>query len=222
MTDFFDAHDSESANTRERRLFDALPSFLQQAVTDCPGLANHLKGHDLSSIRDHNALQSLPVLRKPELMAAQAANPPFGGFVSTKALPGTRVFMSPGPVFEPQVTGADPWQSARALHAAGLRAGDVVHNAFSYHLTPGGFILDEGARALGCTVFPAGVGNTEGQVAAMRQIQPSAFIGTPDYLKTLLTAAAETGSPLTSIKRAMHHHSSVLRDCGLRRYRLRK
>ncbi len=203
MSQYFDEHDTESANTRERRLFDELPSFLQQAVADCSGLAQHLNGVNLSAITNREALSKLPVLRKTALMEAQSAHPPFGGFVRPDALNGARVFMSPGPVWEPQVSGIDPWQSARALHAAGLRAGERVHNAFSYHLTPGGFILDEGATALGCTVFPAGVGNTEAQVVAMRHFSPTAFIGTPDYLKILLESASESGAPITCIKRAM-------------------
>lgn len=136
-------------------------------------------------------------------MQAQQKRPPFGGFVPQSALQGTRVFMSPGPVWEPQLGGLDPWQGARAFHAAGIRAGDCIHNAFSYHLTPGGFILDEGARALGCTVFPAGVGNTDSQVSAIRHLQPTVYTGTPDYLQTLLDHAAEQGEPVHCIKRAL-------------------
>jgi len=203
MSAFYDPLDPQTANTRERRMFDAMPAFLRQSARECPGLAAHLSGVDLRSIGSREALKRLPILRKSALMAAQQAAPPFGGFVRESALAGTRVFMSPGPVWEPQVTGADPWQSARALHAAGLRSGFRVHNAFSYHLTPGGFILDEGARALGCTVFPAGVGNTEAQIAAMRHFAPQAFIGTPDYLKILLDAAAESGVVIDSLTHAM-------------------
>jgi len=203
MSDFFDALDTESANTRERRLFDALPGFLEASVAECSGLAAHLNGCNLAAMTSRDALSELPVLRKSTLMDAQQANPPFGGFVRKASLAGTRVFMSPGPVWEPQVGGVDPWQSARALHAAGLRSGDRVHNAFSYHLTPGGFILDEGATALGCTVFPAGVGNTEAQVAAMQHFSPNAFIGTPDYLKIVLDAALESGQAITGLTRAM-------------------
>jgi phenylacetate-CoA ligase len=118
-------------------------------------------------------------LRKPDLMEMQAANPPFGGLADADALKGNRVFMSPGPVWEPQGLGIDPWQSARALFAAGFRAGDIVHNSLAYHMTPGGFILDEGARALGCLVFPAGIGNTEAQVDAALRLKPSGFTGTP-------------------------------------------
>jgi len=203
MTDFFDSFDTEEAAEREARIFKSLPAFLKQATNDCAGIAQHLDGVELASVTSRATLEKLPVLRKSELMAAQAANPPFGGFVKESALAGTRVFMSPGPVWEPQVTGGDPWQGARALHAAGIRKGDRVHNAFSYHLTPGGFILDESARALGCTVFPAGVGNTESQIAAMHHFKPDAFIGTPDYLKILLDVADESGQPISCIKRAM-------------------
>ena len=112
------------------------------------------------------ALAKLPVLRKPELMAFQAGDPPFGGFVDPSALKHGRVFLSPGPVWEPQGLGPDPWGCVRALYAAGIRPGDIVHNCFSYHMTPGGFLVDEGARALGCMVFPAGTGNTDMQVDA--------------------------------------------------------
>lgn len=203
MTDYYDSLDTQSKSAREAQIFKSLPGFLSQAINDCSGMANQLAGVDTASVVNRTELTKLPVLRKTDLMQAQSANPPFGGFVKESALPGTRVFMSPGPVWEPQVTGGDPWQGARALHAAGIRKGQRVHNAFSYHLTPGGFILDESARALGCVVFPAGVGNTESQIAAMHHFKPEAFIGTPDYLKILLDAAEETGQPVTCLNRAM-------------------
>ena len=195
--------ETQDPATREANLFDAFGERLKACAASCPGLAAHLDGHALESINSREALEALPVLRKSELMAAQQANPPFGGFVREEALPGMRVFMSPGPVWEPQVAGPDPWQGVRALQAAGIVAGEFIHNAFSYHLTPGGFILDEAARALGCVVFPAGVGNTEAQVAALRQTRASVYVGTPDYLQTLLDHAAQEGQPLTDIKRAL-------------------
>ncbi|MFK7860306.1 MAG: phenylacetate--CoA ligase family protein [Granulosicoccus sp.] len=188
---------------REARLFDGFGQRLQACAASCSGLAEHLRDYALDTIDDRAALETLPVLRKSVLMEAQQANPPFGGFVREAALPGTRIFMSPGPVWEPQITGIDPWQGAPALHAAGIRKGDRVHNAFSYHLTPGGFILDEAARALGCIVFPAGVGNTDAQVAALRQTQASVYVGTPDYLQTLLDHATESGQPLSYVNRAL-------------------
>src|SRR5690606_25311282 len=118
-------------------------------------------------------------------------------------LKGSRVYMSPGPIWEPGGSGTDPWQGARAFFAAGVRPGDIVHNAFAYHMTPGGFILDEGARALGCTVFAAGTGNTEMQVDAAATIRPVAYSGTPDFLKVLLDKAAEMGRDLSSIRRGL-------------------
>jgi len=199
----YDDFEAREPATREVSLFDGFGQRLQVCASRCPGLAEHLNDHILTDVNNRAALEMLPVLRKSVLMQAQQSNPPFGGFVREEALPGTRIFMSPGPVWEPQVSGEDPWQGARALYAAGIRKADKVHNAFSYHLTPGGFILDEAARALGCIVFPAGVGNTEAQVAALRQTQASVYVGTPDYLQTLLDHASSTGEPLSHLTRAL-------------------
>ncbi len=203
MADFFDEADTEPDAAREEKLFSRLPAFLTAARAAAPGLDAWLKGHDIAPVRSRAALAALPVMRKDDLMALQGANPPFGGLVDPAALRGARVFMSPGPVFEPQATGADPWQGARALHAAGFRSGDMVWNTFSYHLTPGGFILDEAARALGCAVFPGGTGSSEQQVAAASVLKPRGFIGTPDTLKIMLDKAAETGQDLSSVRIAM-------------------
>jgi phenylacetate-CoA ligase len=200
MPDHFDALETRDPDRRERDLFARLSDFLKQAMAGAPGLAKWLDGIDPETIRDRTALASLPVLRKAELMELQAANPPFGGFANLAALKGGRVFQSPGPLWEPQGLGADPWASARAFHAAGIRAGDVVHNAFAYHMTPGGFILDEGARALGCMVFPAGTGNTDMQVDAAAALRPSVYCGTPDFLKVMLDRADETGKDLSSFR----------------------
>jgi len=203
VSEYFDELDTQDPTIRERDQFANLASHLQTAVDNCPGLARHLDGIDLKAIKDLQSLQSLPVLRKSALMQAQSDNPPFGGFVNENGLNGCRVFMSPGPVWEPQVGLVDPWQSARALHAAGFRPGDRVHNTFSYHVTPGGFILDEGARALGCTVFPSGTVSTEQQVETLKTFSASAFVGTPDYLKRVLTKADEQTVALPALQRAM-------------------
>ena len=133
------------------------------------------------------------MLRKSDLPALHKAEPPFGGFVPGPLGRFARLFTSPGPIFEPEGAGADPWRAARALFAAGFRPGDVVLNTFSYHLTPGGFILDSGARALGCAVIPAGPGNTEAQLDLIAQFRPVAYCGTPDFLKILLDAADKAG-----------------------------
>ena len=203
MSDHFDARETRSNDEREADLFARLPGHLESAIAVSKGLADHLAGHDVKKITSRDALATLPVLRKPELMEAQAKNPPFGGFANEADLAGSRVFLSPGPIWEPQGAGIDPWLGARSLYAAGFRKGDIVHNAIAYHMTPGGFILDEGLRALGCTVFPAGIGNTEMQVDAAAALQPSAYTGTPDYLKVILDTAEELGKDLSCIKRAL-------------------
>lgn len=209
----FDDLEIRSADERESDLFTQLPTVLDNAVQNCPALGQHLSGIATKSINSREALAALPVLQKSALMEAQQQQPPFGGFVNqnlldgrlagTNQAKGTRIFMSPGPVWEPQAPGLDPWQAARAFFAAGIRPGQSVHNAFSYHLTPGGFILDEGALALGCLVFPAGVGNTDGQVEAAAFYKPDVYAGTPDFLKALLDRAEEQGTPLVSIKRGL-------------------
>ena len=200
---FFDALEIRAPETRERDLFARLPAFLAEAKAAAPGLAKWLDGVDAASVTSRAALAALPVLRKAELMELQQADPPFGGFANPAALPGGRVFLSPGPLWEPQGFGADSWAAARAFHAAGVRRGDIVHNAFAYHMTPGGFMLDEGARALGCTVFAAGIGNTEMQVDAAAELKPGVYCGTPDFLKVLLDKAAEMGRDLSSFRRAL-------------------
>ncbi|MEP5411677.1 MAG: phenylacetate--CoA ligase family protein [Rhizobiaceae bacterium] len=203
MSAHFDDQEIRDPQARETDLFARLAAHLPKAVSFSAGLANHLKGCDLAAVTDRQSLAALPVLRKPELMAAQAANPPFGGFANLDELAGNRIFLSPGPIWEPQGIGADPWLGARALFAAGFRYGDVVINSLAYHMTPGGFILDEALRALGCSVFPAGIGNTEMQVEAAVALQPAAYTGTPDYLKVILDKAQEMDADLSCIKRAL-------------------
>jgi len=203
MTDFYDTLENRSPEERETETFAALENLMAKALPKLPVLAEWL-GHPVAgAFSDRTALAKLPVMRKPDLMELQSANPPFGGLADPEALQGNHVFLSPGPVWEPQGFGVDPWQSARSLFAAGFRAGDIVHNAFSYHMTPGAFIIDEGARALGCLVFPAGTGNTEQQVEAAGQLKPTAYTGTPDYLKIILEKADAMGQDLSSIRRAL-------------------
>jgi phenylacetate-CoA ligase len=203
MAGHFDDRETRDPGARERDLFAALPAFLSAARKACVGLDRHLGAVDATTVTSREALARLPVMRKSELMALQQAEPPFGGFVDATKLNGARLFMSPGPIFEPHIAIADPGSAARAFYAAGVRPGDIVHNAFSYHMTPGGFILDEGARALGCSVFPAGTGNTDQQIEAAAALRPGVFAGTPDFLKIMLDRAAELGRDLSSIKRGL-------------------
>jgi phenylacetate-CoA ligase len=199
----FDRLEGQDPDRREADLFARLPGQISHAMTNAPGWAAHLAGVDPQAVCDRAALASLPVLRKPDLMAAQEKAPPFGGFAAGDATSFARIFMSPGPIWEPQGEGDDPWSAARAFHAAGFRAGDIVHNALSYQMTPGGFILDHGARALGCAVYPAGVGNTEAQVDAIAALRAVGYAGTPDYLKVLLDKAAELGRDVSSLTKAL-------------------
>lgn len=202
MTAHYDALETCEHAAREADLFARLPDVLRSAMA-APAYAARLKGIDPATVTSRAALAGLPVLRKSELPALHKASAPFGGFVA--ATPGSfaRLFTSPGPIFEPEGRQADPWRGARALFAAGFREGDVVLNTFSYHLTPGGFIFDASARALGCAVIPAGPGNTEQQFELIEAYRPVGYSGTPDFLKILLDAAAASGRDISSIKRAL-------------------
>ncbi|MGY3576802.1 phenylacetate--CoA ligase family protein [Bradyrhizobium sp. USDA 4504] len=202
MTDHYDALETRDPAEREAALFARLPEVLHKAMA-APAYANLLRGTDPASITSREALAGLPVLRKSELPALHRAAPPFGGFVADTPGSFARLFTSPGPIFEPESRQADPWRGARALFAAGFREGDVVLNTFSYHLTPGGFIFDASARALGCAVIPAGPGNTEQQFELIEAYRPIGYSGTPDFLKILLDAAATAGRDVSSIKRAL-------------------
>ena len=168
-----------------------------------PAYAERLRGIDPAAITARAALARLPVLRKSDLPALHKANPPFGGFVPQPAGSFARLFISPGPIFEPEGTERDVWRSARSLFAAGFRKGDIVINTFSYHLTPGGFIFDTAARALGCAVIPAGPGNLDQQYELIEAYRPIDYCGTPDFLKILLDGGAKSNRDTSSLKRAL-------------------
>ena len=202
MPDHYDSLETRDPDVREREQLARLPEVIARAMT-APGWAAHLKGVDPESVTSRVALATLPILRKSELLARQKEAPPFGGFNVTPPGKAKRLMMSPGPIFEPEGHGADWWGAARALFAAGFRPDDIVHNAFAYHLTPGGFIMESGATALGCAVVPAGPGNTEQQLEAIAHLRPVGYIGTPDFLKILLDAAAKAGKDASSILRGL-------------------
>jgi phenylacetate-CoA ligase len=198
----YDALETRNPEARERELFGELPEAIARAM-HAPGWAKQLAGVEPQSVTSRQALASLPILRKSDLKELQHKNPPFGGFALLAPGKARRLLMSPGPIFELEGHGKDWWDAARGLFAAGFRAGDIVHNAFAYHLTPGGFILEAGAHALGCAVIPGGVGNTEQQVEAIAHLKPSGYTGTPDFLKILLDAAAKLGKDVSSLKRGL-------------------
>ncbi len=207
MTSFDNTLDNRAPQEREAALMAALPRQVAHAMTHAPAFAAILQGVDPASIHSRQALAKLPVTRKHELLARQQelrASDVFGGFSAVRFgahMP--RVFASPGPIYEPEGRHWDYWRVARALYAAGFRAGELIHNCFSYHFTPAGSIMESGAHALGCSVFPGGTGQTEQQLQAMLDLQPAGYCGTPSFLKIILEKAAETGVALPSLRKAL-------------------
>ena len=214
--DFYDALEARNPAVREARLMAALPAQIAHAQRHAQAFAQTLAGVEAAAVTSRASLAALPVVRKHELLERQqaaranrAGTDPFGGFatIGWRALGmlrrAQRVYQSPGPIYEPEGTTSDYWRLARALHAAGLRSGDLVHNCFSYHLTPGGLMMESGALALGCTVFPGGVGNAELQLQAMAELRPEAYLGTPSFLKILVDKAAETSADIGSLTKAL-------------------
>ncbi|MET0195025.1 MAG: AMP-binding protein [Hyphomicrobiaceae bacterium] len=202
MPDHYDQLEVRDAGQRELAQFNLLPGLVRHAAAGAPGWQRHLDGVDAGAVTSRAALAKLPVLKKSDLKELQGREPPFGGLATSATRALSRMFMSPGPIFEPEGFGEDWWRSARALFAAGFRKGDIVHNTFAYHLTPGGWIMDAGARALGCIVIAAGPGNTEQQLEAVQFLKPTAYVGVPDYLKILLDKAQEVGKDASSFKKA--------------------
>ena len=207
MTEYFDALETREPAQREAQLMAALPRQVAHAQEHTPVFAQILAGAEPSAVNSRAALAQLPVTRKHELLERQRAGralDPFGGFSTLLRGPEMpRIFASPGPVYEPEGCARDYWRAARAMFAAGFRAGDLVHNAFSYHMTPGAFIMESGAHAVGCTVFPAGVGQTEQQLQAIADLKPDAYMGTPSFLRILIEKAAETGSDISMMRKGL-------------------
>jgi len=202
MKAHYDALESRDPAARERDLFMRLPGVIANAMK-APGWAKHLKGVDPKGVNSRTTLAKLPLLRKSDLSVLQKENPPFAGFNVTPPGKAKRLHMSPGPIFEPQNYDEDFEATARALFAAGFRPGDIVHNSFSYHLTPGAYILESGAHHLGCATIPGGIGNTEQQLEAIEHFKPSGYIGTPDFIKILLDTAEKAGKDASSLKRGI-------------------
>ena len=209
MIDYFDALETRTPAEREAALMAALPRQIAHAQAHSAAMGEILAGFDAAAITSRAALAQLPVTRKSELLARQQASraagrDAFGGFSAIRygaAMP--RLYASPGPIYEPEGTGRDYWRAARAMFAAGFRAGDLAHNAFSYHMTPGAFIMESGAHAVGCTVFPAGTGQTEQQLQAIAELKPRAYLGTPSFLRILVEKAQEAGVDIRSLTKGL-------------------
>jgi len=200
MTTHFDDLELRDPAQREVSQFDCLRHQIRDAQQKSPGFAKHLAGIDADAVTDRSALADLPVLRKSALVDLQRADPPFGGLTTLPAPAFNYIFQSPGPIYEPGMDLPDWWRFGRALYAGGLRVNDVVLNCFAYHLTPAGMMFDSGARAVGATVVPGGVGNTEAQAVAAADLGITAYAGTPDFLKAIIEKAAEIGRDLKIAK----------------------
>lgn len=199
----YDTLETRDPVTRERDQFVQLRRQLAHAIAESPALAERLAGIDPEAIDSRAALARLPVLRKGDLAALQKARPPFGGLDARTAGGVRRIFASPGPIYEPEGPGPDHWRFARPLFAAGFRPGELVHNCFAYHFTPAGSMLETGAHALGCAVFPGGTGQTEQQVAVIASLRPAGYVGTPSFLRIILERADELGVALPSLTKAL-------------------
>ena len=227
----FDELESRDPELRERQQFNALVEQIAQAKKNAPAFAALLAEVDPYAVTSRAALAKLPVIRKSELMARQKDGPdshrPFGGLTAPKTGGLARIFVSPGPIYDPEGRREDWWRLGRALHAAGFRHRDIIQNCFSYHFTPAGMMLESGAHAIGCAVIPAGVGNTEQQVRTIAEVRPVGYVGTPSFLKIILDKGKELGSDLSSLKRALvsgealpsalraelHGHGIEVRQC---------
>ncbi len=224
MSDYYDARETRDPEERLRDQLAQLPRQLAHAKANAPAFGRLLADVEPSDIVSLAALARLPVIRKSELVELQQSQRPFGGFAAagwgTQKPLVKRVFASPGPIYEPEGARADYWRLARPLFAAGFRAGDLVHNCFAYHFTPAGSMLETGAHALGCAVFPAGIGQTEQQVQAIADLKPDGYVGTPSFLKIILEKADALGVALPSLTKALvsaEAFPSSLRDAFIAR-----
>lgn len=202
MTSYYDSLETRDPAQREQDLMAKLARQLAHAKEKSPYYRQLLAEVDPMAINGRAALATLPLTRKRDLIELQKRNPPFGGLNTLPVGQAGRVFASPGPIYELQGPEVDPWRMARVLFAAGFRTGELIYNCFSYHFTPGAYIFEEGARKLGCPVFPGGVGNTEQQIQAMVDLRPNGYVGTPSFLKIILDKADELGADLSSLRKA--------------------
>ena len=210
MTDFYDDLETRSTDQRDQALRAALPLHIAHAKANTEYFASLLKEIDADSIRDRASLARIPVTRKSDLIALQKRTPPFGGMTAVPNGRLGRIFSSPGPIYDPQGATGDFWRFGRALWAAGFRSGEVIHNTFSYHFTPAGFMMDLAAQAVGCAVFPAGIGQTEMQIQTIVDLRPDGYAGTPSFLRIILEKADETGADISCLKKALVSGEALL------------
>jgi phenylacetate-CoA ligase len=200
---YYDRQEVRDPVEREAAMLHALPGLVRHALDNAPWFAEHLAGVEPDGVTSRAALARLPVLRKADLADLQRRRPPLGGLNATPVGRLARLYASPGPIYDPEGARPDYWRFARALYAAGFRQGEVVHNSFSYHLTPAGMMVESGARALGCPVVPGGTAQTELQLRAVADLRPAAYAGTPSFLLALAERGRELGLDTGSITKAL-------------------
>ncbi|MFT5399655.1 MAG: phenylacetate-CoA ligase, partial [Gammaproteobacteria bacterium] len=203
MSEFYDSLETRPPDERQAAQLEALRQQLKHAQSNSTAYAEILLGIDSDAITDSAAFSEVPLTRKSDLIALQWLNRPLGGYNTTKGEQHSHLFASPGPIYEPGYRSPDFWRLARALYASGFRSGELVHNCFSYHLTPAGMMLESGALALGCSVTPAGVGQTELQLQTISDLKPQGYVGTPSFLKIILDKAVELKTDLSSMNKAL-------------------
>jgi len=199
---YYDALETRDMDVREQALFSSLAEQIDHAKTNSSYFSDVLKDVEATTVTDYDALAALPITRKSDLIERQKTMRPFGGLNAEPVGSIANVYMSPGPIYEPGQDIKDFFRMGRAMWAAGFRPGDLIHNTFSYHMTPAGMMMESGARAVGCTVFPAGIGNTEMQLQAISELQPRGYVGTPSFLRILLEKGAEAGMDMSSLTQA--------------------
>lgn len=200
---YYDRQEVRDPEERESSIFNALPGLIRHALDNAPHFAETLAGIEPDNVASRADLARLPIIRKSDLSPLQSRQWPFGRITATPISRLARIFASPGPIYDPEGARTDYWRMARAMYAAGFRSGDVVHNSFSYHLTPAGSMAESGARALGLPVIPGGTGETELQLRAIADIRPTAYVGTPSFLLTLLERGRRLGLDTSSLKKAL-------------------
>ena len=202
-SEYYDELEVRDPDEREILLFEALGRHLRATKEDSTYFGELFKDIGPEDVKSRADLPKLPITRKSDLPEIQKNDPPLAGMTNTAPSNFLRLFQSPGPTYEPEAEGKDWWRLGRAMYAAGIRPGDIIHNTFSYHLTPAGMMVEAGARAIGCTVVPAGTGQTDQQIQAITHLRPSAFTGTPSFLKIILDKAAQQGANVTSLNKAL-------------------
>jgi phenylacetate-CoA ligase len=202
VKEYYDELETRQPEAREGALMAALPAHIAHAKANAPGFARILRDIEPGDIKSRKSLAKLPVTRKSDLSLLQKEHPPLGGLNATPVEKLAKLFVSPGPIYDPEGRGGDWWRTARGLFAGGFRAGDLVINTFAYHFTPAGSMLESGLLALGCTVVPAGTGQTEMQVAALHDLRVRGYVGTPSFLKLIVEKADELKSDISTLKQA--------------------